>query len=61
MNAKKKPLTRVGQVGLIMLVSGMVVSVAAGSLGGLVGLLCGVGGFYVLTHQESIKLPGGKA
>lgn len=57
MSAKKKPLTRTGQFGLIMLVIGMVLCVGAGSLVALLGLMCGIGGFYVLTHQDSIKLP----
>jgi hypothetical protein len=55
--AKKKPLTKVGQVGLVMLVIGMVLCVGAGSLMALLGLLCGIGGFYTLTHQETLKLP----
>lgn len=62
MNAKKKQLSRENQVGLFMLVIAMVLSVAVGGVIGLTAVFCGVGGFYILTHKDSLAwLSGRKA
>lgn len=59
---KKKQLSREGQIGLVLILVAMIVSVAVGSLVGLLGLFCGLAGIYILTHKDSLAwLSGRKA
>lgn len=58
MNANKQLLNRTGQVGILVLVGAMTMSVFIGGLYAFVALLSGILGFYLLTHQEfSLKKP----
>ena len=48
----KKPLTRLGQVGLMLLVASMTAGVFVGGSVGFVAIICAIVGFYLLTHQD---------
>ena len=54
---KKRPLTLEGKLGIYLIIAAWVLAVGSGGLSGLFAMLLAVGGFYILTHQDKVKVP----